>query len=52
MPRKYSTCWRSILMRLYYPVDLTGTVNMTEKLVLGGTGNGDLPILSTVRQSS
>ena len=25
-------------MRLYSPVDLTGNVNMIEKLVLGGTG--------------
>ena len=28
-------------MRLYFPVDLTGNVNMIEKLVLGGTGTGD-----------
>ena len=28
-------------MRLYSPVDLTGNVNMIEKLVLGGTGNED-----------
>ena len=41
--------WRSILMRLYSPVDLTGNVNMIEKLVLGGTGTGDLPILSPTR---
>ena len=27
-------------MRLYSPVDLTGNVNMIEKLVLGGTGTG------------
>ena len=33
-------------MRLYFPVDSTGNVNMIEKLVLGGTGTGDLPILS------
>ena len=33
-------------MPLYSPVDLTGNVNMIEKLVLGGTGTGDLPILS------
>ena len=33
-------------MWLYSPVDLTGNVNMIEKLVLGGTGTGDLPILS------
>ena len=32
-------------MRLYSPVDLTGNVNMIEKLVLGGTGTGDLSIL-------
>ena len=35
-------------MRLYSPVDLTGNVNMIKKLVLGGTGTGDLPILSPV----
>ena len=29
-------------MRLYSPVDSTGDVNMIEKLVLGGTGTGDL----------
>ena len=29
-------------MRLYSPVDLTSNVNMIEKLVLGGTGTGDL----------
>ena len=28
-------------MRLYSLVDLTGNVNMIEKLVLGGTGTGD-----------
>ena len=28
------------------PVDLTGNVNMIEKLVSGGTGTGDLQILS------
>ena len=27
-------------MRLYSSVDLTGNVNMIEKLVLGGTGTG------------
>ena len=31
-------------MRLYSPADLTGNVIMIEKLVLGGTGTGDLPI--------
>ena len=36
-------------MRLYSPVDLTSNVNMIEKLVLGGTGTGDLPILSPTR---
>ena len=38
-------------MRLYSPVDLTGTgnVNMIEKLVLSGTGTGDLPILGLTR---
>ena len=33
---------RRILMRLYFPVDLTGNVNV----ILGWTGNRDLPILS------
>ena len=36
-------------MRLNSPVDLTGNMNkmnMIEKLVLGGTETGDLPILS------
>ena len=33
-------------MRLYSPVELTGNVNMIEKLVLASTGTGDLPILS------
>ena len=28
-------------MRLYSPVDLTGDMNMIEKLVLGGTGTGE-----------
>ena len=36
-------------MWLYSPDDLTGNVNMIEKLVLGGTGTGDLPILSLMR---
>ena len=36
-------------MRLYSPVDLTGSVNMIEKLVLGGTGTGELPILNPTR---
>ena len=30
-------------MRLHSPVDLAWNVNMIEKLVLGGTGTGDLP---------
>ena len=34
---------RSILMRLHSPVDLTGNVNMIEKLVLGGTWNRGPP---------
>ena len=33
-------------MRLHSPVDLTGNVNMIEKLVLGGLEPGGLPILS------
>ena len=36
-------------MRLYSPVDLTGNLNMIEKLVLGGTETGDLPINSPTR---
>ena len=32
-------------MRLYSLVDLTGNLIMIEKLVLGGTGTRDLPIL-------
>ena len=36
-------------MRLYSKVNLTGNVNMIEKLVLGGTGTGDLSILSPTR---
>ena len=35
-------------MRFLYSF-LTDNVNMTEKLVLGGTGTGDLPILSLTR---
>ena len=38
-------------MWLYSLVDLTGNVNMIEKLVLGGTGTGDLPILSSAPSS-
>ena len=37
-------------MRFYSPVDLAGNVNMIGKLVLGGTGTGDLPILSPTRK--
>ena len=44
-PSKYLTFWKSI--RLYSPVELTG--NKIEKLVSGGTGTGDLPILSPTR---
>ena len=36
-------------MRLYSPVDLTGNVNMIEKLVLGRTWTEDLPIFSPTR---
>ena len=32
-----STVLRSNLMRLYFPVDLTGNLIMIEKLVSGGT---------------
>ena len=58
IPRKYTpqdcrsdlvSVRRSILMQRYSPVDLAGNVNMIEKLVLGGTGTGDLPILSPTR---
>ena len=35
--------WRSNLMWLYSPVDLTGNVNMIEKLIFGGTGNRGPP---------
>ena len=31
-------------MRLYAPVDLADNVNMIEKLVLSGTGNGRVRI--------
>ena len=37
-------------MRLYSPVEITGNVNMIEKIVLGGTGTGDLPIPSSTRE--
>ena len=33
-------------MRLYFPVDLTGNLIMTEKLVLGDIWTGDLPIFN------
>ena len=33
-------------MRLYFPVDLTGNLIMTEKLVLGEIWTGDLPIFN------
>ena len=36
-------------MWLHSPVDSTGNMNMIEKLVLSGTGIGDLPILSLAR---
>ena len=36
-------------MRLYSPVDLTGNVNIIDKLALGGTLTRDLPILSPTR---
>ena len=39
-------CLRSNLMRLYFPVDLTGNLIMIEKLVLGGIWTGDLPIFN------
>ena len=44
-----STVLRSNLMRLYFPVDLTGNLIMIEKLVSGGTWTGDLPIFSPTR---
>ena len=37
------------MMQIYSPGDLTGNVNMIEKLVLGGTGTRDLPILNPTR---
>ena len=37
-------------MRLYSQADLTGKVNMIEKLVLGGTGTGDLQQNNVVDQ--
>ena len=39
-------------MRLYSLVDLTGNVNITEKLVLGRTGTGDLPTVSLKTDST
>ena len=36
-------------MGLYSPVDLTGNVNMNEKLILGGTGTREISILSPTR---
>ena len=44
-----STVLRSNLMRLYFPVDLTGNLIMIEKLVSDGTWTGDLPIFSPTR---
>ena len=38
-------------MQLYSPVDWTGNVNMIEKLVLGGTWTGDLPIFSMTQKT-
>ena len=54
IPRKYSTVDQSFWSKIdsdagYFPVDLTGNVNMVRKLFLGGTGTGDLPILSPMR---
>ena len=36
-------------MRLYFPVDLTGNVSMNEKLDLGETWTGDLPVFTPAR---
>ena len=36
-------------MQLYSPVNLTGNVNMIEKLILGGTETGDFPIIGPTR---
>ena len=44
-----STVLRSNLMRLYFPVDLTGNLIIIEKLVSGGTWARDLPIFSPTR---
>ena len=38
---------RSIQVRLYFPVDLTGNMIMIEKLNLSGTWTGDLPSLTS-----
>ena len=46
IPCKKSTVLSSNLMRLYSPVDLTGNLILIEQLVLGGTWNGDLTIIS------
>ena len=45
--RKYSTVSRSILLRLYFPVDSTSYLIMTEKLVLGEIWTGDLPMFNS-----
>ena len=34
------------LLRLFFPVDVTGNLIMIEKLVLGGIWTGDLPIFN------
>ena len=42
-----SSIWYPAIIRLFE--GLTGNVNMIEKLVLGGTETGELPILSPTR---
>ena len=51
IPRKKSTVLRSNLMRLYFPVDLTGNLIMIEKLVLGGIWTGDFSIFTPDKQT-
>ena len=57
--RKYSTVDQSFSSKVYSDAALlpnwlldwliAGNVNMIEKLVLGGTGTGDLPIINPTR---
>ena len=47
-PQVSTVLW-SNLMRLNFPVDLTGNLIMIEKLVSGRAWTGDLPIFSPTR---